>query len=63
MIKRSLLHAIGQACLIISAYYNSISITSTFYNLGPVMTFFLESYMYKVTMPIFRNPSAGATWH
>ena len=62
LIKRSLLHAVGQACLFVSAYYNSISITSTFYNLGPVITFFLESYMYRVIIVAFRNPSAGATW-
>ena len=57
MLKRSILHAVGQACLIISVYYNSISITGTFYNLGPVITLFLESYMYKVIIARFRNPS------
>ena len=52
-----MLHAIGYVFLFISTHYNSISITSTFYNLGPVITFFLESYMYKVIIARFRNPS------
>ena len=61
LLRRSILHAGGQLFLHISVLYNSISITNTFYNLGPVVVFFFEAYIYQVSMQLPRNPSAEAT--
>ena len=49
--------------MFISVYYNSISITNTFFNLGPVVIFFLESYMHNVNLTLLRSPSTRAIWH
>ena len=56
LIKRALCNFIALSMVYVSINYVPMGIANSLYNIGPLILYFVEAYMHKVCVPLFRNP-------